>query len=264
MSMTLSCVPLPSSQNKAARSLKATPLVMAIALSMGALLLGASDAQARTVSAGSNQCERAKEGRDQAVRDEIYVIKKTHEMMEVSRSVHAQCMKYINENVGERISSIDSDSFGGFGGLLGQVTEIFDISGKVCDEIQRRVSNEQQKIANAIAKAEPLLKDASEIAQKGKEIIDKNKDKIDEIFDREMENSKEPNDPNAPAPSPAPSPASAPAPASAPPASAFSPTPSVAAPSGGAPSPQPAPAPAQSSNPWATLQNLLNSGGSGN
>lgn len=141
---------------------------------------------ARTVPAGNDMCGEAHQKRDQQTNKEIGLIKQTHEMMEISRSLHAQCMKQINEIVGEKISSIDSGDgsiLSTVTGIFGQVNEVFNLSGKVCKAVSDRVSDEQKKIADAIGRAEPLLRQAGEIKRKGQEILDKAQPNIDKAIE---------------------------------------------------------------------------------
>lgn len=269
---------------------KQKKVLYAAILAIG-LGLTATGATARTVEGSSDMCGAAKGNRDSAVRKEIEIIKQTHEMMEISRSVHAQCMKQINEIVGEKISSIDSGDggiMGTFSGLLGQVNEVFDLSGKVCSAIQSKVSDEQQKIADAIAKAEPLLDKAGQIAKKGKEVLDKAQPEIDKAVDKIKSDSakKEAEDklyeaikagevqmpdgykPPKGKPMPNQGLISSSAPRSATPNSASSFQAPAAASTQTFQAPQqspqrnqaaPTPPPSQTKNPWESISNILNS-----
>lgn len=214
-----------------------TAALFTIGLGVG---LAPNTATARTVNAPAGMCEIAKSDRDKAVKEEIELIKKTHEMMEVSRSMHAKCMQKMNEIAGGKISEIDSGEGGAWGGILdsvGQIDEIFDLSGQVCSAIQSKVSEEQQKIASEIAKLEPYLDKATEIAGKGKEAIDRAKGDIDGVTDQAKDPVYQPPPQSGPTPAPPPRP----------------PQPS---PSHPAPPPPPTPPPADVVD-WDDLNSLL-------
>lgn len=132
-----------------------SPLTLAAAVIVISLAAYAPDASARFVNGPDNMCEVASQKRDSRVESEIDYIKKTHEMMGMERDGHASCMKTINSALGDAISKM------GGGGILGSIMssldKFFDLSGKACSAINKKVDKAKDKLNDKIKGSKPIL-----------------------------------------------------------------------------------------------------------